>query len=233
MYLPTQASVIVSCTIGSLITAAGIIGAVLNRHTPESATENEKIVHKNNSRKLLPAMASAFLFAIGLVVSQMTLFSKIYGFLNMALIPKGAWDPTLLMVMGGGFAVSFLSYQWVDGFNIFNVRLDNLRYLHKYVIYAIAHLCPSIQCRTLVQSNVLYLKIRNAASSTSPRTRSLMSTSFLGKSCLESAGAHLAGVQVRQCFWLLQATPTFCLDGGRCFLLVPSLVSKSRVCRRE
>ena len=131
MYLPTQASVIVSCTIGSLIMAAGIIGAVLNRHTPESATENEKIVHKNNSRKLLPAMASASLFAIGLVVSQMTLFSKIYGFLNMALIPKGAWDPTLLMVMGGGFAVSFVSYQWVDGFNVFNVRLDNLRYLHQ------------------------------------------------------------------------------------------------------
>jgi uncharacterized membrane protein YedE/YeeE len=120
MYLPTRTSVIVSCAIGSLIMAAGIIGAILNRHTPESATENEKIVHKNNIRKLLPAMASAFLFAIGLVVSQMTLFSKIYGFLNMSLIPKGTWDPTLLMVMGGGFAVSFISYQWVQGFNIFN-----------------------------------------------------------------------------------------------------------------
>lgn len=177
MYLPTRTSVIVSFTIGSLIMVAGIIGEALNMHAPESATENEKIAHKNNSKKLLPAMASAFLFAIGLVVSQMTLFSKIYGFLNMSLIPKGTWDPTLLMVMGGGFAVSFISYQWVQGFNIFKVSLFNLRDLYTYFFLHLAHLYYLlIQYRTPVQLNVLYPKTRNVASSTSQRTRLLMPT---------------------------------------------------------
>lgn len=124
MYLPTQASVIISSTVGSLIVAAGILGLIL-RKAPESTTENEKIELDNNKRKLLPSIASAFLFSIGLVVSQMTLFSKIYGFLNMKLIADGTWDPTLLCVMGGGFFISFLSYQWVQGFNIFKVRGDS------------------------------------------------------------------------------------------------------------
>lgn len=121
VYLPTKTSVIISSTVGSLIMAAAIVRFVLIR-SQESTTNEEKITQENNKRKLLPAMASAFLFSIGLVVSQMTLFSKIYGFLNMRLIPQGTWDPTLLMVMGGGFVVSFLSYQWVKDFNLFKVR---------------------------------------------------------------------------------------------------------------
>lgn len=121
VYLPNRTSVIVSSTIGSIVMVAAILGFVLRKQAPD-ATDAEKLEQENNKRKLLPAMASAFLFSIGLVVSQMTLFSKIYGFLNMNLISEGTWDPTLLMVMGGGFVVSFLSYQWVQGFNLFKVR---------------------------------------------------------------------------------------------------------------
>jgi uncharacterized membrane protein YedE/YeeE len=121
VYLPNKTSVIVSSVLGSLILAAGIIRLLMTRGQ-ESATENEKLELENNKRKLLPAIASAFLFSIGLVISEMTVFSKIYGFLNMNLIPAGTWDPTLLMVMGGGFTVSFISYQWVQGFNLFKVR---------------------------------------------------------------------------------------------------------------
>lgn len=121
VYLPDKTSVIVSSVIGSLILASGIIRLVMTRQR-ETATETEKLELENNKRKLLPTIASAFLFSIGLVISEMTLFSKIYGFLNMKLIPEGTWDPTLLMVMGGGFTVSFISYQWVQGFNLFKVR---------------------------------------------------------------------------------------------------------------
>eukprot|EP00804_Cyclotella_cryptica_P007332 CCRYP_002565-RA/>CCRYP_002565-RA protein AED:0.07 eAED:0.07 QI:366/1/1/1/1/1/4/121/426 len=120
-YLPTLTSVIISSIIGSLIAAAGILGLIL-RKAPDSATQDENVELENNKRKILPSIASAFLFSVGLVVSQMTLFSKIYGFLNMKLIPDGTWDPTLLCVMGGGFCISFLSYQWVKGFNIFKNR---------------------------------------------------------------------------------------------------------------
>ena len=124
MYLPTQTSVVIACTIGTLFVLAGILGFSLRKHATESATANERIEQENNTRKLLPSIVSAFLFSIGLVISKMTLFSKIYGFLNMKLIPEGSWDPTLIMVMGGGLSVSFVSYQWVKGFNIFNVRVD-------------------------------------------------------------------------------------------------------------
>ena len=120
VYLPTKTSVVVSCTIGSLIMAAAIVRFLLSR-SQEHTSDEDKMKEENNKRKLLPAVASAFLFSIGLVVSQMTLFSKIYGFLNMKLLPKNTWDPTLLMVMGGGFTVSFISYQWVNGFKVFKV----------------------------------------------------------------------------------------------------------------
>jgi uncharacterized membrane protein YedE/YeeE len=122
VYLPTRTSVIISSVLGSLIAVAGIIGLIRHKSSPESANDNEKVELENSKRKVLPSVASAFLFSLGLVVSQMTLFSKIYGFLNMKLIPQHTWDPTLLCVMGGGFIISFLSYQWVQGFNIFKVR---------------------------------------------------------------------------------------------------------------
>lgn len=120
VYLPTKTSDIISSIIGSLIVVAAILRFFLTR-SQESTSDAEKIELENNKRKLLTAVASAFLFSIGLVISQMTLFSKIYGFLNMRLIPKGTWDPTLLMVMGGGFTVSCLSYQWVKHFSLFQV----------------------------------------------------------------------------------------------------------------
>ena len=90
-------------------------------------------------------MFSAMFFSLGLVVSQMTISSKIYGFLNVKGISDGTWlvdtcltiifsfviilshhlilyrDPTLACVMGGGLVVSFASYQFVKGFNVFKV----------------------------------------------------------------------------------------------------------------
>jgi uncharacterized membrane protein YedE/YeeE len=77
---------------------------------------NEEIISKN--RKTIPAIVSGALFSIGLYISGMTNSNKIVGFLNVTGIQDGSWDPTLVCVMGGGLLVSFLSYQWVKGFNV-------------------------------------------------------------------------------------------------------------------
>ena len=66
-------------------------------------------------------MFSAMFFSLGLVISQMTISSKIYGFLNVKGISDSTWVPTLACVMGGGLIVSIASYLFVKGFNVFNV----------------------------------------------------------------------------------------------------------------
>ena len=79
-------------------------------------------IDNNNRNKIYAAVVAGILFAVGLIFSGMVIYSKLFGFLDVTLIPRGAWDPTLILVMGGGVAVSFASYQFVDGFNIIKVR---------------------------------------------------------------------------------------------------------------
>lgn len=55
------------------------------------------------------AFVAGALFAIGLVVSGMTLPAKVTGFLDLA----GAWDPSLAFVMGGALAVYALGRRLV------------------------------------------------------------------------------------------------------------------------
>ena len=47
------------------------------------------------------------LFGAGLVISGMTMPSKVQGFLDFA----GAWDPSLMFVMGGAIAVHAVAYR--------------------------------------------------------------------------------------------------------------------------
>jgi uncharacterized protein len=58
------------------------------------------------SRKLLPPLASGFLFGMGLTVSGMTDPQRVRGFLDVF----GDWDPTLAFVMGG--AVLVMAVAW-------------------------------------------------------------------------------------------------------------------------
>jgi uncharacterized membrane protein YedE/YeeE len=74
---------------------------------------NEKL--NTDDSKLLAAIVSGSMFAMGLSLSGMVLPSKVYGFLNLSGIPDGSFDPTLAMVMLGGVIVSWLSYQFVEG----------------------------------------------------------------------------------------------------------------------
>lgn len=101
-YYDIAASVIVM-----LLALVALVAPTLH-HDPDS----------NCRAKLGPAAAAGVLFSSGLYVSQMVYPSVVLGFLNLGLIPKGEWNPTLMFVMGGGVAVSFLSYQFVERFRV-------------------------------------------------------------------------------------------------------------------
>eukprot|EP00980_Cylindrotheca_fusiformis_P021131 scaffold8114_cov126-Cylindrotheca_fusiformis.AAC.17 len=86
--------------------------------TEKRPNRQERVAIQDGVGKLIPGMVAAVLFAAGLAVSGMVVPSKILGFLNPFLVQHGTWDPTLLMVMGGGSVFSWFSYQFVDGFGI-------------------------------------------------------------------------------------------------------------------
>ena len=52
------------------------------------------------------ALASGFLFGLGLAVSHMVDPAKVLGFLDIA----GKWDPSLVLVMGGALLVTIVVY---------------------------------------------------------------------------------------------------------------------------
>ena len=60
-------------------------------------------------RETITGLLTGLLFGLGLCLSQMTDPAVVQGFLDVA----GAWNPTLLFVMGGGVAVTFLGYRYV------------------------------------------------------------------------------------------------------------------------
>lgn len=59
--------------------------------------------------RILFAFACGVLFAVGLIVAQMTNPAKVTGFLDVT----GAWDPSLAFVMGGALVVFGAAY-WLS-----------------------------------------------------------------------------------------------------------------------
>ncbi len=57
-------------------------------------------------KRILLALFSGILFGIGLSLSQMVNPNKVLGFLDIT----GNWDPSLMFVMIGALAVTFLSF---------------------------------------------------------------------------------------------------------------------------
>jgi len=57
--------------------------------------------------KNLIALASGLLFGLGLAISEMVNPAKVLGFLDVA----GNWDPSLIFVLGGGLAVTVLTFR--------------------------------------------------------------------------------------------------------------------------
>jgi len=61
----------------------------------------------------MPVIASllcGFIFGTGLVVSGMVQTTKVLGFLDVLAIPSGGWDPTLMVVMAAGLAVTGIGF---------------------------------------------------------------------------------------------------------------------------
>ena len=56
--------------------------------------------------RVLSAFLCGLIFGLGLVISAMTDTTRVLGFLDVLAIPKGAWDPTLVIVMATALAVS-------------------------------------------------------------------------------------------------------------------------------
>ncbi len=60
-------------------------------------------------REVIAGLLTGFIFGLGLCLSRMTDPAVVQGFLDLA----GAWDPTLVFVMSGGVAVTFVGYRFV------------------------------------------------------------------------------------------------------------------------
>lgn len=57
---------------------------------------------------MVTAFASGLLFGLGLLLAGMANPAKVLAFLDLA----GAWDPSLMLVMGGAIAVAAPAYVW-------------------------------------------------------------------------------------------------------------------------
>ena len=55
---------------------------------------------------IFSAFLCGFIFGTGLVISGMTDTAKVLGFLDVLAISKGAWDPTLAIVMAAALTIS-------------------------------------------------------------------------------------------------------------------------------
>jgi uncharacterized protein len=63
--------------------------------------------------RILAALLVGLVFGLGLTVSQMIDPAKVLGFLDVAGIADGSWDPSLALVMAGGLAVAFAGFRLV------------------------------------------------------------------------------------------------------------------------
>lgn len=61
-------------------------------------------------RLYLIALGTGLLFGAGLAISGMHDPAKVLGFLDIAAIASGAWDPSLAFVMAGGLAVTLPAF---------------------------------------------------------------------------------------------------------------------------
>jgi uncharacterized membrane protein YedE/YeeE len=62
---------------------------------------------------ILASLLCGFIFGSGLVISGMVQTTKVLGFLDVFAIPSGHWDPTLIVVMAAGVAVTGIGYALV------------------------------------------------------------------------------------------------------------------------
>jgi uncharacterized membrane protein YedE/YeeE len=62
---------------------------------------------------VLLQFAIGLIFGIGILVSGMSNPAKVLNFLDLAAIAKGSWDPSLMFVMLGAVATTFIGFRLV------------------------------------------------------------------------------------------------------------------------
>ena len=62
---------------------------------------------------ILASLLCGFIFGTGLVVSGMVQTAKVLGFLDVLAIPSGGWDPSLIVVMAAGLAVTGIGFMLI------------------------------------------------------------------------------------------------------------------------
>lgn len=70
------------------------------------------------NKKSIGAVISGGLSAVGLAISGMIISAKLENFLNVSLLFKGGYDPTLMCVMGAGVVTSWIGYQFVPSYSM-------------------------------------------------------------------------------------------------------------------
>ncbi|KAL7575211.1 hypothetical protein ACA910_018697 [Epithemia clementina (nom. ined.)] len=135
---PTSTNPVTVVSNSSLITEARQLYSQLFQYTPIVATSLVALLtlvvlytvastyygssrgesNAENLAKILPGAVAGAVFAQGLLISGMINPSTVMAFLNVANIPNGTWDSTLLAVMCSGVLVSFISYQFIQGYNV-------------------------------------------------------------------------------------------------------------------
>lgn len=113
-FLTTRELSLYSETLGTIATS-GFVSLALLRQTTKSPNLADQ-------RKVLGAAISAVLAAFGLIISGMVRKSKVHKFLDLSTLARsnGKPDPTLLTVMGSAVLVSWLGYQLIPQWSIFN-----------------------------------------------------------------------------------------------------------------
>ncbi len=111
----------------------------------------------------LTSMLAGVLFGLGMVISGMADPAKVLGFLDVA----GAWDPSLMFVMGGALAVFMPAYfllikpqqkpLYAEQFNLAKSQTIDRRLVSGAVIFGlgwgIAGICPGPVVSSLALGN--------------------------------------------------------------------------------
>ncbi|MCI5106812.1 MAG: YeeE/YedE family protein [Pseudomonadales bacterium] len=118
------------------------------------------------NRANLSIFVAGFLFGLGLVVSGMSNPAKVVGFLDVA----GNWDPSLILVMGGGLLVTVPAFHLVlknsqplfeEKFFLPTLKAVDSKLVAGAVLFGIgwgiAGFCPGPALAALVSLNPLVL----------------------------------------------------------------------------
>ncbi len=113
--------------------------------------------------RLLIALASGLIFGLGLAISEMVNPAKVLGFLDIT----GAWDPSLVFVLGGAVAVGFIAFRvilkrpapaFAEKYDLPTKTAIDLRLIGGAVLFGIGWgligLCPGPAIASLAYGNL-------------------------------------------------------------------------------